>query len=96
MTEEIEIPTSFPRGADVTGKRVVITGAGRGIGLAAAAALAEAGALVTQCARSLPEISSAAVAIRAQGGRADILQLDRSRRGGKNDSGSRAVPDLAE
>ena len=58
------------------GRRALVTGAGRGIGLAAAAALAEAGAQVTLCARSLPEITSAAEAIRARGGQADILQLD--------------------
>src|SRR5258708_21531077 len=58
------------------GRRALVTGAGRGIGLAAAAALAEAGAHVTLCARSLPEITSAAEAIGDTGGRADILQLD--------------------
>lgn len=58
------------------GRRALVTGAGRGIGLAAAAALAEAGAHVTLCARSLPELAAAAEAIRAKGGRADVLQLD--------------------
>ena len=71
---EIVLPP--PPSFRLDGRRALITGAGRGIGLAAAAALAEAGALVTLCARSLPEISAAAVAIRARGGRADILQLD--------------------
>ena len=32
MTQQIEIPASFPGGGDVSGKRVVITGAGRGLG----------------------------------------------------------------
>ena len=32
MPDDIEIPASFPKGADVTGKLVVITGAGRGLG----------------------------------------------------------------
>jgi hypothetical protein len=41
-----------------------------------AAALAEAGAHVTPCARSLSEIASAAEAIHERGGQADILQLD--------------------
>lgn len=45
------------------GKRAVVTGAGRGIGLAAAAALADAGARVTLLARSAPEIEDAAQAI---------------------------------
>ena len=42
------------------GKRAVITGAGRGIGLAAAAALADAGAQVTLVARSAREIEAVA------------------------------------
>ncbi len=45
------------------GKRAVVTGAGRGIGLAAAAALAQAGAAVTLVARSSAEIAQAAEAI---------------------------------
>ena len=42
------------------GRRALVTGAGRGIGLASAAALAEAGADVTLVARSLDEIQAAA------------------------------------
>lgn len=45
------------------GKRALVTGAGRGIGLAAAAALAEQGARVTLVARSGDEIESAAAAM---------------------------------
>lgn len=45
------------------GQRAVITGAGRGIGLAAAAALADAGAQVTLVARSTDEIAAGAEAI---------------------------------
>jgi NAD(P)-dependent dehydrogenase (short-subunit alcohol dehydrogenase family) len=58
------------------GKRALVSGAGRGIGLAAAAALAEAGAQVTLLARSAGEIDEAAAAIRARGGFADTLVLD--------------------
>jgi NAD(P)-dependent dehydrogenase (short-subunit alcohol dehydrogenase family) len=58
------------------GKRALVTGAGRGIGLACAAALAEAGAYVALAARSLDEIESAAVAIRATGGLAQAIRLD--------------------
>ncbi|MBV7380615.1 SDR family NAD(P)-dependent oxidoreductase [Maritimibacter dapengensis] len=58
------------------GKRALVTGAGRGIGLAAAAALAEQGAEVTLVARSADEIESAANAIRARSQRAHALALD--------------------
>ena len=58
------------------GKRALVTGAGRGIGLAAAAALAEAGAHVTLIARAPGEIGAAASAIRDAGGAADTWQLD--------------------
>jgi NAD(P)-dependent dehydrogenase (short-subunit alcohol dehydrogenase family) len=58
------------------GRRALVTGAGRGIGLAAAAALAEAGAEVVLAARSADEIEAAAAAIRADGGKASALPLD--------------------
>jgi len=58
------------------GRRALVTGAGRGIGLAAAAALAEAGAHVTLLARSGAETGEAAEAIRARGGAAEALALD--------------------
>lgn len=57
-------------------RRALVTGAGRGIGLAAAAALAEAGAHVTLVARTGTEIAEAAAEIRAAGGRAEPLVLD--------------------
>jgi len=58
------------------GKRALVTGAGRGIGLTAAAALAEAGAHVTLAARTTSEIEEAAAAIRARGQKAEPLTLD--------------------
>jgi NAD(P)-dependent dehydrogenase (short-subunit alcohol dehydrogenase family) len=58
------------------GKRALVTGGGRGIGLAAASALAQAGALVTLAARTKTEIEAAASAIRARGERAEALVLD--------------------
>ncbi len=57
-------------------RRALVTGAGRGIGLAAAAALAEAGAHVTLLARTAVEITAAADEIRTEGGHADTLVLD--------------------
>ena len=58
------------------GRRALVTGAGRGIGLAAAAALAEHGAHVTLCARTSAEIEEAAAALRDRGQQADSLALD--------------------
>jgi NAD(P)-dependent dehydrogenase (short-subunit alcohol dehydrogenase family) len=56
------------------GKRAIVTGAGRGIGLAAAAALAEAGAEVTLVARTAGEIEAAAAEI-GNGAVAQILDV---------------------
>ena len=58
------------------GRRALVTGAGRGIGLAAATALAEAGAHVTLCARTASEIDEAVGALRAKDFLADALALD--------------------
>jgi NAD(P)-dependent dehydrogenase (short-subunit alcohol dehydrogenase family) len=58
------------------GKRALVTGGGRGIGLAAASALAEAGAQVTLAARTPAEIEAAAQAIIARGDKAEALALD--------------------
>jgi NAD(P)-dependent dehydrogenase (short-subunit alcohol dehydrogenase family) len=58
------------------GRRALVTGAGRGIGLAAAQALADAGAHVTLAARSASEIEAAAADIRAAGGQAEALAVD--------------------
>jgi NAD(P)-dependent dehydrogenase (short-subunit alcohol dehydrogenase family) len=58
------------------GKRALVTGGGRGIGLAAASALAQAGAHVTLVARTQAQIEAAAQAIVARGDKAGALQLD--------------------
>ena len=58
------------------GRRALVTGGGRGIGLTAASALADAGAHVTLVARTANEIEEAAAAIRARGQQADALVLD--------------------
>src|SRR4051794_32390853 len=72
MTVELPSAPSFR----LDGKRALVSGAGRGIGLAAASALADAGAHVTLAARTAREIEEAAGAIRARGQKADALVLD--------------------
>jgi NAD(P)-dependent dehydrogenase (short-subunit alcohol dehydrogenase family) len=58
------------------GRRALVSGAGRGIGSAVAAALAQAGAHVTLCARTASEIEQGADALRKAGFSADTLALD--------------------
>jgi NAD(P)-dependent dehydrogenase (short-subunit alcohol dehydrogenase family) len=72
MTEPLPRTPSFR----LDGKRALVTGASRGIGLACAAALAQAGADVVLAARNQPELDQAAAAIRAAGGLAAALKLD--------------------
>jgi NAD(P)-dependent dehydrogenase (short-subunit alcohol dehydrogenase family) len=58
------------------GRRALVTGASSGIGLGAAAALAEAGAAVTLVARRAGDLEAVRDAIRARGGVAEALPLD--------------------
>jgi NAD(P)-dependent dehydrogenase (short-subunit alcohol dehydrogenase family) len=60
MPEQIEIPESFAPVADVTGKRVVITGAGRGLGRLLAHAFSRAGARVALVARTERDLKALA------------------------------------
>ncbi len=57
------------------GRRAVVTGAGRGIGLALAAALAEAGAQVTLVARTAGEVDAAATAMGGDGVVLDVSDI---------------------
>lgn len=65
MRGEITIPSSLPRGGDVRGKRVVVTGAGRGLGRLLAHAFSQAGAHLVLVART--ETSLQAVAAELPG-----------------------------
>jgi NAD(P)-dependent dehydrogenase (short-subunit alcohol dehydrogenase family) len=58
------------------GRRALVTGAGRGIGRAAAAALAAAGAHVVLVSRTEPELRAVADAVIEAGGSAEPLVLD--------------------
>ncbi|HTU39221.1 MAG TPA: SDR family oxidoreductase [Acidimicrobiales bacterium] len=60
MSAQIEIPDVFPAAGDVSGKRVVITGAGRGLGAVLAHAFSAAGASVALVARTERELKSVA------------------------------------
>jgi 3-oxoacyl-[acyl-carrier protein] reductase len=63
MAAPIEIPESFPCPGVVDGKRVVITGAGRGLGAVLAHAFSEAGASVALVARTERDLKAVASAL---------------------------------
>ena len=71
MTSLLKMP-----GMRLDGRRALVTGGGRGLGVALAAALAEAGAAVTLVARTASDIQQTANAIIADGGIAETLVLD--------------------
>ena len=60
MTASIDIPQSFPDPGAVGGKRVVITGAGRGLGSLLAHAFSHAGASVALVARTEKDLKAVA------------------------------------
>ena len=62
---------------DLKGKRIIITGAGRGLGAAFAVVLADQGAEVTMTGRSMENLGALAESIRLRTGkRPDIVHLD--------------------
>src|SRR5579862_2856540 len=60
MSDQMEIPDSFPTPGDVVGKRVVVTGAGRGLGTLLAHAFSRAGASVALVARTERDLKAVA------------------------------------
>jgi len=73
----MEIPSA--QSFSLAGKTALVTGAGRGLGVALAAALAEAGAEVYLAARSLDETTAVAEALVSAGHRASAIRLDVTR-----------------
>jgi len=63
MPERIEVPDEFPPVGDVSGKRVVLTGAGRGLGELIAHALSRGGAKVALVARTAGDLAAVAGAL---------------------------------
>lgn len=63
MHGQIDIPETFPVPGDVRGKRVVLTGAGRGLGEVLAHAFSRAGAHVALVARTERDIAKVAEAL---------------------------------
>ena len=70
--------TNLPRTPSfrLDGKRALVTGASRGIGLGGAMALAEHGAHVVMAARNLQATEQAAEAVREAGFSAEAISLD--------------------
>jgi NAD(P)-dependent dehydrogenase (short-subunit alcohol dehydrogenase family) len=64
------------KGLDLQGTVALVTGASRGLGRAAALALAEAGAAVALAGRSRPDLERAADEAAAHGVRTEIVQAD--------------------
>jgi NAD(P)-dependent dehydrogenase (short-subunit alcohol dehydrogenase family) len=60
MSEQIEIPPTLPHGGDVGGKRVVLTGASRGLGRLLAHGFSQAGARVALVARTERDLKAVA------------------------------------
>jgi len=62
-TDQIEIPESFPGPGAVNGKRVVITGASRGLGVLLAHSFSQSGAAVALVARTEKDLKAVAGAL---------------------------------
>lgn len=68
--------TQTASNAPLTGQVAVITGAGRGIGAAIAASLANLGARAVLCGRSREPLETTAAAIQNRGGQSAVMECD--------------------
>jgi NAD(P)-dependent dehydrogenase (short-subunit alcohol dehydrogenase family) len=75
MTASAPLPP-FLSGCGLDGRVALVTGAGRGLGLAAATGLAQAGAEVYLMSRTLSELERAAESIRSDGGSGTPIACD--------------------
>lgn len=76
MNEASQIPLPVAPGFRLDGKRALVAGASSGIGLACAAALAQAGAHTVVAARSADRLAALVAALRAAGQSAEAMTLD--------------------
>jgi NAD(P)-dependent dehydrogenase (short-subunit alcohol dehydrogenase family) len=76
---------------DLSGKTVVVTGAGRGLGAAMAIGLSSAGANIVCAARTSREIADTADAIMTNGGNAIALEMDACNRDSCSEVVSRTI-----
>lgn len=60
----------------LTGKRIVVTGAARGLGRSFAAAISQAGAKVVMCDILVDELTDSAASLREQGAQVETLSID--------------------
>jgi NAD(P)-dependent dehydrogenase (short-subunit alcohol dehydrogenase family) len=73
---DVAVTVSMTPSFRLDGKKALVTGASRGIGFAAAAALAQAGAKVTLSSRSEADLKAACAAIEKHGEACDYVVLD--------------------
>jgi len=79
---------------DLTGKKAVVTGAGRGLGRDIAVGLARYGADVTLWSRTIPELEETAALIRAEGRQAWVQSIDVTNTAQLNDMARKASTDM--
>ncbi|MFC4224272.1 SDR family NAD(P)-dependent oxidoreductase [Lysinibacter cavernae] len=78
ISNDVDAATCFPEHFALTGKHVIVTGAGRGLGQGAALSAAAAGATVSLVARSEDQLNETAEIIRGRGGDCHVIPADLS------------------
>ena len=98
MSEQIRIPSSFPVGGDVRDKRVVLTGASRGLGRVLAHAFSQAGARLALVARNEADLKEVAGELPGYAVDQQMRRVvpEAGRNGGKQPEKLRRVPITVE